>query len=250
MSGTGRARAKRASSVSVAPRSRGKRAMTLTPDAIVDAALDLTEREGAAALSLRRLGEELGVDATAFYRHFRDKDDLVLAAFDRVIGIHVEQARATYPRLDWRETLRVIANESWTICGRYPAIFSLAFSRPTGGPAEREIVELMLSTLSKTGLSPADTVLHYRTFVDALVAMCGMRASVVALGPQLHEKDASARSRIYALLPQAGYPAARKHAEELAAITDDTIFHAAIEAIICDISSAIDRATAERESGA
>src|SRR5688572_1534829 len=55
----------------------------LTPEAIVERALEFIEREGTGALTVRRLGAELGVDPTAFYRHFRDKDDLVLACMDR-----------------------------------------------------------------------------------------------------------------------------------------------------------------------
>ena len=37
-------------------------------------------------MSVRRLGAELGADPTAIYRHFRDKDELVLALLDRLLA--------------------------------------------------------------------------------------------------------------------------------------------------------------------
>jgi AcrR family transcriptional regulator len=52
---------------------------------ILDAAQRIASREGVRALTLRRLGEELGVDHTAVYRHFADKDELIDAVVDRLL---------------------------------------------------------------------------------------------------------------------------------------------------------------------
>ena len=41
---------------------------------------------------MRRLGKELGADPTAIYRHFRDKDDVVVGALDRLIAECVERS--------------------------------------------------------------------------------------------------------------------------------------------------------------
>ena len=54
-----------------------------TREAILDAALDLVEEEGLAALSLRQLTRTVGVVPTAFYRHFASVDELGLALVDR-----------------------------------------------------------------------------------------------------------------------------------------------------------------------
>ncbi len=54
-----------------------------TREAILDAALDLVEEEGLAALSLRQLTRTVGVVPTAFYRHFSSVDELGLALVDR-----------------------------------------------------------------------------------------------------------------------------------------------------------------------
>src|SRR3954465_7866860 len=69
---------------------------------IVDAALTIAARDGAPSVTMRRLGAELGVDATAFYRHFRTKDDLLAAMAMRLLDRGVELFD---PGPDWRENL-------------------------------------------------------------------------------------------------------------------------------------------------
>ena len=209
----------------------------LTPEAIVACALELTQREGAAALTLRRIGQELGVDATAFYRHFRDKDDLVLACMDRIIEQSYDRIAPVVDGADWRTVVAEIAAESWRTCAVYPAIYSVAFARTTGGPGERRMVELLLGSLSALGLGPERTVGLYRFFVDSILAMCGMRAAMLGLPREMQEKDATAWSRIYAVLPEESYPATRAHADELAAITEDSIFASLVEAILTAIGT-------------
>ncbi len=62
-----------------------EQAARLDASRIVDAALTIAARDGAPAVTMRRLGAELGVDATAFYRHFRTKDDLLAAMAERLL---------------------------------------------------------------------------------------------------------------------------------------------------------------------
>ncbi|MBZ5737097.1 TetR/AcrR family transcriptional regulator [Nocardioides mangrovi] len=205
---------------------------TLTREAILDRALELVERDGVAALSMRRLGEELGVDATAFYRHFRDKDALVLAAYDRVTDELADLVRELDPSLPWRTRLERLAEAGWALSERYPAMYSLGWARITGGPAEREIVEFILGTLASTGLAADRAVLYYRTFADLTLSLSGMRATVAALDPALREKDANAWTNIYAALPQSEYPAAIAHAAELQRVTETEIYELAIQALL------------------
>jgi AcrR family transcriptional regulator len=58
----------------------------LSREVIVDAYLRLVEAEETDSVSLRRLGGELGVDPTAVYRYFRDKDEILVAAADRLLA--------------------------------------------------------------------------------------------------------------------------------------------------------------------
>lgn len=215
-----------------------KRARVLDVDLIVNTGIDLAEREGAAALSMRRLGEELGVNATAFYRHFRDKDDLVLAIGDRVTGWTLDRVReAITEATPWQDVIRAIAAQTWAASVTFPAVYSMTFARTTGQAAEREMVELILSSISRAGLTPEETVLTYRTIADTCLALAGSNGTVGSMDPKLREKDSTAWSRIYAVLPHETFPATRRHTRELIDVTDEQIFMNAVELIIAGIEA-------------
>ncbi len=75
----------------------------LSRELIVDAYLRLAEAEESDRISLRRLGRELGVDPTAVYRHFRDKDEILAAAADRLLA---QVTEGLDPSGGWRDQLR------------------------------------------------------------------------------------------------------------------------------------------------
>jgi AcrR family transcriptional regulator len=210
----------------------------LSPDAIVDRALEFIEREGTAALTVRRLGAELGVDPTAFYRHFRDKDDLVLACMDRAEQMAFESLVARADLSTWQNKLRAVADENWRMAETYPAIYASAFARTTGGPGERHMVEFLLDAIAALGLDRASTVLFYRSFADCILSMSAANAVLRQLGPELEAKDASAWGRIYAASSEAQYPLTREHAPELVAVTDRAIYDRAVDSMIASMETA------------
>ena len=63
-----------------------RRREPISRDAIVAAAIRLLDREGLAALSMRRLGDELGAGAASLYWHVGSKDGLLDLVFDEIIG--------------------------------------------------------------------------------------------------------------------------------------------------------------------
>ena len=81
----------------MAQRTDSKQREKLTRDRIIDAALVIMDDEGLDAVSMRRVGRELGVEAMSLYHHVRDKDDLLLGIRERVLSTFVGpgHARAT-----------------------------------------------------------------------------------------------------------------------------------------------------------
>src|SRR6478736_6005412 len=75
----------------------------LDRESILDAGIKLAASGRADAVSVRRLGAELGADPTAIYRYFRDKDELVLALLDRLLAQVDEVSDKSG---DWRVRLR------------------------------------------------------------------------------------------------------------------------------------------------
>ena len=87
-------------------RAQTERRAPLTRERILEAGVALADRGGLDNLSMRKLGQELGVDAMAIYRHIKGKDDLLDGVAEVVIG-EIERPAAGG---DWIQDLR---GSSW-----------------------------------------------------------------------------------------------------------------------------------------
>jgi AcrR family transcriptional regulator len=228
------------------PARRSSRRRRPGAEEAVAAAFDLAQREGVGGLTMRRLSEELGVDVTALYRLFRDKDDLLLAVYDLATSIELDEIGSVPDGESWQDTLRRIADAMWRTAVRSPAICALTFARTTGGPAERRFVELVLETFARAGLSREGTVRYYRAFVDTALGLAAQVAMLTTLDPEVQAKDAAAWTRIYARLPEEEYPTARAHIDELTSVSRRAIYDDVMEAIIAAAQGEVASAATKR----
>jgi AcrR family transcriptional regulator len=111
--------------------------------------VDLADRGGIEALSMRKLGQELRVDAMALYRHVRSKDDLL----DGLVEVIVGQIEGPCPAEDWKAALREQAMAARTVMLRHPWARQVLEERGTGGPATLAYIESVLATLHDGGFS-------------------------------------------------------------------------------------------------
>lgn len=198
---------------------------------IVTTALELARSEGAAALSIRRLAEACSIDPRIVYRHFVDKDGLLLAVYDRMQMMSLERISDLPPDADWREVLRRLAESVWEVHTTYPAIAALTFARTTGSPAESQGAELILSMLLRAGLDTRDAVLYYRSFVDTMLSLAGMEAVDRASPPEIRALSTSAWRQVHANL-------LRSHAEDANAqtpgsgVSSHEVYLTSLEAIL------------------
>src|SRR6187549_3482029 len=101
----------------------------LTRERIATAALGLVDREGLDALSMRKLGAALGVEAMSLYNHVQNKDDLL----DALSELLHQQILASYdPPADstWRERARAMAFAYWRLAQDHPNAFAIVGARP------------------------------------------------------------------------------------------------------------------------
>jgi len=75
---------------------------TLTRRQVLEGAIELADREGIDAVSMRRLGQELGIEAMSLYTHIRGKEDLL----DGMVDVVVAEIPVDTAGPDWRTTLR------------------------------------------------------------------------------------------------------------------------------------------------
>ncbi|MCC5859017.1 MAG: TetR family transcriptional regulator [Ectothiorhodospiraceae bacterium] len=83
--------------------------MKITPDAIVDAAVQLAERQSWESVRLHAVAQELGTELNAIRAHFREKEEIADAWFDRadaaMLACAAEEAVRELPALERIETL-------------------------------------------------------------------------------------------------------------------------------------------------
>ena len=99
---------------------------------------------------MRKLGQELGVDAMALYRHVRDKDDLLDGVVEVVVG-EIER-----PVADRRLEGQRCASKRWRpgkVMLRHPWARRVLEERGTSGPASLAHIEAVLATLLAAGFS-------------------------------------------------------------------------------------------------
>ena len=123
---------------------------TLSREQIVRSAIELLDAEGAAGLSMRRLGARLGSGATSLYWHVATKDDLVELAVDEVMGeVYVPEPGDT----PWRVGVSVMANGMRTMLLRHPWVIGYLGVRPTIGPNMMRMSNRSIALLSGAGFT-------------------------------------------------------------------------------------------------
>lgn len=144
----------------------------LTRGQIVEAAIRLADRDGLEALSMRRLGGELGAGATSLYWHVRNKDELLDLVLDEVIGAVMGEVRADLgadaeaSTGEWRPALEAIARALRRVLLRHRNVAPLMGERPTFGPKALEAVEWMFGVMRRAGFGDRVAVLASTTVVN------------------------------------------------------------------------------------
>ena len=146
-------------------RSSRRRRDPISRDAIVAAAIALLDREGLAALSMRRLGEELGAGAASLYWHVGSKDGLLDLVLDEIIG-EVEVPEPDPAR--WQEQLKEAARSQRRVSLRHPYLVRVSIGRIPMGPNALRVTERTLAILRAGGLSPRLAVQGYLLLIDTV----------------------------------------------------------------------------------
>ncbi|MFJ8622635.1 TetR/AcrR family transcriptional regulator C-terminal domain-containing protein [Kitasatospora sp. NPDC093550] len=202
---------------------------SLSAAAIIDSCLELLDTEGANALTFRRIGGHLGADPTALYRHFRNKDELLLAVADRLLEESIEGFE---PTGDWRHTLRTLAVRHRKVYLAHPHAAVLAAIRVTRRPAEMRVIEIILAALGEAGFAPDEAVRHYRALADFVLAWSCMDATYRTLDERMRQKDQSAWADAYAAVPAASYPHLAAAAPYLVAVDNEASFLFALDLML------------------
>ncbi|WP_253783204.1 TetR/AcrR family transcriptional regulator [Nocardia amikacinitolerans] len=138
----------------------------LTRDRVLDAAIRVADRDGAEAISMRRVARELGVEAMSLYNHVPNKDALLDGVVDAVFAaIELPDIECA----EWREAIRTRSYSARTVLSRHSWALGLIDSRRNPGPATLRHHNAVLGVLREAGFS-LPMAAHAVSLIDSYVS--------------------------------------------------------------------------------
>ena len=134
----------------------------LSRERVLRAAIELADERGIDALSMRRLGQRLGVEAMSLYNHVANKEDLLGGMLDLVV-----QAIEVPPRdAHWKAAIRHTAMSFHEVLRRHPWAASLLLSPGRFRGGQMRYTDAVLGTFRRGGFS-ADLTDHAYHALDS-----------------------------------------------------------------------------------
>jgi AcrR family transcriptional regulator len=127
----------------------------LNRDRVLHAALDLAHEDGVESLTMRKLGQVLGVEAMSLYNHVANKDDIL----DGIIDLVLTEIELPSAAGDWDTAVRRSAISVHDALRRQPWACSLMMSPARVRPARLRYMDSLLGRLREAGFS-AETTYH------------------------------------------------------------------------------------------
>lgn len=146
------------------------RVVALTKDRVILAAIKLADADGIEAMSMRKLGRELGVEAMAIYYHFADKAQLIEGMIDY---IH-EEIEAPTDTADWSTYMQIRAASAFKVLVRHPWASPIMEAGVNPGPSTLKDSENMIRCFREAGFSVEMTV-HAVTVLNIYIYGAAMQ---------------------------------------------------------------------------
>lgn len=164
----------------------------LDRDRILAAAIGFIDDHGLPGLTMRRLGEALGVEAMALYRYVQGKEELLDGVVEALVNdMRVDGEVIDRPRDGWQDFVQRLAHGVRRVALAHPKAFPLVASRPPEAPWLRPPlrsltwVEAFLAGLEAEGFSDEAAVASYRAFSSFLLGHLLLEVSTLGadVGP-------------------------------------------------------------------
>lgn len=155
-----------------------------------EAALAIVDREGLAALTMRRLAEALGTGAMTLYNYIDGRDGLEALLVGAVMAEMIPPA----PSGDWADDVRATATEMWRAARRHPNVIPLILTRRADDLATLQAVEGLLEALARSGRSGFALLAAFRVVSGFVTGFAQSEVSgLLARTPGGTAKDLRAR---------------------------------------------------------
>jgi AcrR family transcriptional regulator len=180
----------------------------LSRERVLLAAVALADDSGLGTLSMRKLGDALGVEAMSLYNHVANKDELLDGMVDLVFGeIDLPSGQA-----DWKTEMRERADSARQALRRHPWAIALMSSRTTPGLATLRHHDAVIGSLRTAGFS-VETAAHAFSLIDSYIYGFALQEATLPLGDTEAETAEVARMML-AQVPADEFPNLTELTEE------------------------------------
>jgi AcrR family transcriptional regulator len=171
----------------------------LSPGRVLRAGIALADSGGIESLTMRRLGEDLGVEAMSLYKHVANKDALL----DGMVDLVFAEIELPSGEADWRTAMRKRAVSARAALSRHPWATPLMQSRTAPGPATLNHHDTVIGTLRGAGFS-VDLTAHAFSVLDGYIYGFAMQQRSLPFD-SLEEAQEVGR-QMFARMPDGMYP--------------------------------------------
>ncbi len=197
----------------------------LSRERVLEAAVRYVDREGLEALSMRKLGAELGVEAMSLYNHVPNKSALL----DGMVEVLLGELEVPPEDGDWEERIRAGYRAFRRLAHEHPNVFPLLVNRPPETMDGVWLVEEFLRTLADAGFD-AKTALHaFRTLSSYTFGYAMAEIRGFALEPD------GSRPGIQKILPEE-FPRLSELGPYLESLDHDAEFEFGLDLILSGLS--------------
>ena len=171
----------------------------LSRERVLRAAVTRADERGLKSLTMRSLGEAVGVEAMSLYNHVANKDDLL----DGMVDLVFSEIQLPTSGGDWKTAMRQRAISAREALARHPWALGLMESRTSPGPAALRHHDAVLGCLRNGGF-PVELAAHAFSALDSYIY--GFVLQEANLPFDTAEETAEVAQMILQQLPADQYP--------------------------------------------
>jgi len=167
---------------------------------VLFAAVAFADEHGIASLSMRKLGDVLGVEAMSLYNHVANKDELL----DGMVDVVFSEIELPAGGGDWKTAMRARAQSARQALRRHPWAIALMSTRTSPGSATLRHHDAVIGSLRAAGFSVAMTA-HAFSALDSYIYGFALQEATLPLG-DTEEETAEVAQTMTAQVPADEYP--------------------------------------------
>jgi len=176
----------------------------LSRDRVLRAAINIADGAGLDALSMRKLAQELGVEAMSVYYYVANKDEIL----DGILNIVIAEFELANSGPDWQAAVRRSAISAHDVLMRHPWACNLMMSVKRVAPARMRYMESLLGRLREAGFSANMTHHAYHALDSHIIGSTLWEAGY------LSNKDLEDAAKRFVPTMLRDYPYLAEHAEQ------------------------------------